>query len=188
MAWFRFWNNSSAMPVHIAIEWGGILQHWKNDIPVGGYWEVNVPGLGWHAIEVRPSNGKNQYDPAKDNVFGIANIAIGSVAAVVAAAGIVLIPFTAGSSSFVTGAAIATAVGGGVVTATDIAFAIGDAVVNPVTLSNMYGPDGYNIHVRGGDLIGTYDENTGLFTVTGYQPLLVEWENNTSHSKGVETA
>lgn len=188
MAWFRFWNDSSAMPVHIAISWGGIIQHHRNDIPPGGYWEVNVPGLGWHGLDVRPSNGKNQFDPSKDNVSGIANIAIGAVATVVAAAGIILIPFTAGSSTFITGAAIATAVGGGVVTATDIAFAIGDAVVNPVSMSNLYGPDGYNIHVKGGDLIGKYDDNSKKFTVTSFQPLLIEWHNNTSHSSGVETA
>jgi hypothetical protein len=188
MAWFRFWNDSSAMPVHIAIEWGGILQHWKNDIPVGGYWEVDVPGIGWHAIQVRPSNGRNAFDPAKDNVFAIANIAVGSVAVVIAAAGIILIPFIAGASTFITGAAIATAIGGGVVTATDIAFAIGDAVVNPVNLSNMYGPDGYNIHIRGGDLIGSFDEATKKFTVNSFQPLLVEWHNNTSNANGVSVA
>ena len=53
---------------------------------------------------------------------------------------------------------------------------------------NMYGPDGYDIHVRGGDLIGSYDPTTGKFTVTGFHPLLVEWVNNTSHSNGVVTS
>ena len=65
MAYFRFWNDSSAMPVHIALEWGGILQYYKNDMNPGDYWEYDVPGLGWHALEVRPSNGKNQFDPSK---------------------------------------------------------------------------------------------------------------------------
>ena len=188
MAYFRFWNGSSAMPVHIALEWGGILQYYKNDMNPGDYWEYDVPGLGWHALEVRPSNGKNQFDPAKDNPFAIEKIVVGAVAVVVAGIGIALIPFTAGSSTFITAGAIAVAVGGGVVTVTDIGFTIGDAVVNPVSVSNLYGPDGYNIHVKGGDLIGSYDANTKKFTVTGFQPLLVEWKNNNTGSNGVQTA
>jgi hypothetical protein len=114
----------------------------------------------------------------------IGKIVIGFVSAVVAAAGIVLLAFSGGSSA----AGISLAVSGAVATATDIAFTIGDTIVNHVTLSNMYGPDGYDIHVRGDDLIGSYDPATGKFTVTGFHPLLVEWVNNTSHSNGVVTA
>jgi len=95
-----------------------------------------LPGL------FRASNGKNGFDPAKDNPFAIGKIVIGSVGAVVAAAGIVLLPFSGGSSAFITAAGISLVVSGAVVTATDIAFTIGDTLVNPVTLSNMYGPDG----------------------------------------------
>lgn len=188
MTWFRLRNNSP-LPVNAAISWGGIIQHYKNNIPGGGgYAEWNVPGLGWHDIKIVPANGDNQFDPSKDNLSAIGQWALGAVGVAIAAGGLVLIPFTAGASTGVTVAGIGIAAGGAVITASDIVIAGINAALYPVSVSGLYGPDGYNFEVGGGEIVGTYDKDGKVLTVTQFKPLMVKWTNNKTHATGTETA
>ncbi|NMO72894.1 hypothetical protein BCV02_01275 [Vibrio breoganii] len=184
MAKFRFWNNSPSLPVHIAITWGGIIQHYANDIPVGGYWEVDVPGGGWHDVQLRPGLRESRFDPKKDNVIAVAEIVIGSLAAVIAVAGVVLVPLT-GGGSVVVAAGVVTATMGTVVTLTDIGFVIADRVVNPVSIAGLYGPDGYDIEVGGGDLTSDEDAATSTPIVRNIKPFVMKWKNNKTNSTGI---
>ena len=187
MTWFRV-RNKSKLPIHVAISWGGIIQHHKNDIQPGGYCEWDVPGLGWHDMTGVVSNGSNQFDPSKDNLSAIGKWIIGGAGVLLAAGGIALLPFTGGSSTAMVVTGISVAVSGAIVTTADIVVAGIHAALHPVSVSNLYGPDGYNVDFTGAEVIGTYDKDTKTFTVTDVTPLKLNWKNNNTGNSGTETA
>jgi hypothetical protein len=174
MTWFRI-KNKTNLPVHVVISQADIIYFHVNDLAPGGYWEADV-GLGGYDLTVVPSNGSNQIDPAKHNMSAVTGWVVGAAAVVVGAIGVVAIPFTAGTSVAWTIAAAGAAVAGAGATIADVTVAIADAVLNPVTISNLYGPDGYNFEIVGGEVIGDKVGNT--FTVTKINPFRVHWHNN----------
>jgi len=154
MAWFRLRNNS-AVPVNAALSWADFNEFYSNDIPPlytdkdgvthSGYAEWDVGGAAWHSLTVTVSNGSNQF--GSNNAEAISEWVIGSVGVITTVVGTALIPFTGGLSAAATAAgaaALAAAIGGAVVTIADITFAGVEFALKPVSIPNLYAPDGYN--------------------------------------------
>lgn len=188
MAWFRVWNKSPSMPVHVVVSTAGIIQHYKNDVPPGGYTEWNVDDAVWHDFTAIPSNGSNQVHPEKDNLASIAKFVIGGVSLAGLAVGGVLLFIPTGGGSVIVALGIGTAIVGGLTFAGDVAVSITDAVLHPASVSNLYAPHGYNIEIRGGEVTGKLAPDKKRLTITGYQPVSVWWHNNTTGTRGHETA
>jgi hypothetical protein len=188
MAWFRVWNKSPSLPVHVVVSWAGIIQHYHNDVPPGGYVEWNVPGVGWHDFTAIPSNGSNQVHPSTDNMASIAKFIIGGASLVAVAVGGIVAAIPSGGSSVVVAIGIGAAIASGMIFAGDVVVSIVDASLHPASASNLYGPDGYNIEVRGGKLIGQVSPDGSTLHVTGYEPLQVHWHNNNTGKEGNEFA
>jgi hypothetical protein len=186
MAWFRVWNKSPSVPVHVVVSWAGIIQHYHNDLRPGEYCEWHVPGLGWHDFTAIPSNGANQVDPAHDNIPSIAKFVIGGLSLGAVAVGGVIAFLPSGGSSVVFALGAGAAIVSGLTFTGDAVVSGIDAALHPASVSNLYGPDGYNIEVRGGEVTG-HTEN-GKLLLTSYKPLVIHWHNNQSGTHGDEFA
>jgi hypothetical protein len=173
MAWFRV-KNKTELPVHVSISQAGIIYFHKNDLAPGGYWESNV-GLGGYDLNVIPSNGSNKIDPSRDNVAAIGKWALGAGAVVVGVAGLALVPFSGGGSLALVGAAAAGA--GAITTVSDITVSFVDAKLHPKTVEGLYGPDGYNFEIVGGQVLG-HMEGENNYVVDSVLPFTVHHHNN----------
>jgi hypothetical protein len=178
MSWFRVTNNAG-VPVHLAISTAGVIQYHQNDVPGGGgYAEFDVQDAIWHDLNVVPSNGHNQIDAQNNNGWKIAEIVIGSVGILAAAAAA---PLTGGSSL-----AIAVTIGGALVAVGTTVASVANFAMNPATIDNLYAPDGYNFTVSGGEFEGQQGPNG--WVITGFKPISVYWHNNETNNDGTVTA
>ncbi len=187
MAYFRVWNKSPSVPVHVVVSWAGIIQHYQNDLAPSGYTEWDVPGGGWHDFTAIPSNGSNQVNPSHDNLSSIAKFVIGGVSLAAVAVGGVVAFIPSGGSSAVVAFGIGAAIVSGLTFAGDAVVSIIGAQLHPASVANLYGPDGYNIEVRGGEITGNVSADKKLL-LTGFTPLVVHWHNNNTNKEGNEFA
>lgn len=202
-------TNETHLPIHVAISWGGIIQDHVNDLQPGKTFNFAVPGGGWHDMTGIVSNGSNQINPKKSNVAAFANWILGGVTLATTVVSLALIPFTFGATtplataslltlttsaaaatavSAATAASITTAVVSAVAFTADMVITGINAALHPVSISNLYGHDGYKITFTGAEVVGTLNNGMDTFTVTSFTPLSLSWENSKTHKKGVKTA
>lgn len=191
MAWFRITNNSR-LPVHVQISWAGISEHYKNDLspllPTGerGYAEWDMGGAAAHDLTIVPASGTNQF--TGDNGTAAARWVVFGVGILTAIAGVVLLPFSLGGSAALVAAGITATVAGTAVTIADVVLTGLELSMEPVTIRNLYAPDGYNIDIGGGAISYQEDDtDPAKIIVTGISPLTVHWVNNTTKNSGTET-
>lgn len=195
-------TNNTNFPIHIAMSWKGIIQYFENDLLPGEEHNFDKFGTGWSdftAVIASPDN-KFSYDGVAANVAGLVGIGI---SAIVATAGLILIPVTGGVSTTLTAGALATittisavtAIAGSVITLGGIVLEGIDGVMQPASFKALFVSDRYKLSVEGGDLIGSpktdengevlLDENgNATLIVTEIKPLVVKWTNLTSGKSG----
>jgi hypothetical protein len=160
-------KNQSSWPIHCLLTTAEVQRDCRNDVPKGGgYEEFEVSGWPGIDLTVLPATTANRFNRAR-NAYNISMAEILSIPfnplVVLALAPTLNIPPQMGQSLKIAGKPI---------------------VLKPVRITGMYGPDGYNTQISGGDVDGDYDENTNTFTVKNVKPLRLHWENRTSHTKG----
>ncbi|HET6942974.1 MAG TPA: hypothetical protein VFH89_12500 [Sphingomicrobium sp.] len=175
--------NNSAWPLHGALSWAGIQQQCFNNLSKNGNTHDFVVGAGWHDLTIVPGTKLNKYDENKNNsaasignfmfkVLSLANPApLGLMIAIQPSITgdmlqLELDPNGKGSGDI------------------EIRLANSDIQLKPVTVTGLYASDGYNVTVSGGEVLGTYDKAANVYTITKVNPLALNWENRTSHTKG----
>ncbi|TPJ77216.1 hypothetical protein [Mesorhizobium sp. B2-6-2] len=170
--------NDSGVPVHVALSTAGVVQYCKNDVAPKTDFTWTLNDAIWHDLTVIPSNGQNKINVRDNNAWKIAEIVVGS-AGVLAAAGAA--PFTGGASLAIAAAAI-----GGVVAVGTTVVSLTNFFLHPAAISNLYAPDGYDVDIQGGNLVGHM--NGGEFIATGFNPIVLQWRNHSTKSHGTVTA
>ncbi|MCF6336472.1 MAG: hypothetical protein L3J84_00765 [Gammaproteobacteria bacterium] len=197
-------TNNTAYTIHVAMSWKGIIQYYKNDLAPGRSYNFDKFGIGgsdFTAVVSAP-NSENKFNHDADalNILGLVGIGAG---AVVAVAGLILIPVTAGVSSgaslaavgMITALSAGTAVAGAAVALGGIILEGIDGVIQPATYKGLAVSDKYELSVGGGDLIGLPksdengnilldDDNKATLIVSEIKPLTVAWKNLTWNSSG----
>ncbi len=195
-------TNNTKYPIHIAMSWKGIVQYHKNNLLPGEEYNFSKFLTGWSDFTAVIASPENEFSD-KGNAANIAGLVGIGLSAVVATAGLILIPVTGGVSSSLTAAALATittisattAVLGGVITLGGIVLEGIDGVMQPASYKALFVSDKYKLSVEGGDLIGLpktdengeilLDENgNATLIVSEIKPLIVKWKNLTSGKSG----
>jgi len=185
-------TNNTKLPIHIATQWSNIVQEYCNHVEPGNTVELPAAGFGWQDFFAVTGSPDNEISHGKDwvAVLGLGATILGTLGTI---AGIAAIPLTGGASAVVAAgsAAIAMTAGGtaaGVVsTIAGLAVSVGEFVVNPATVSGLWGPDGYTMNVTGGDIEVAKLED-GSIKITRVLPLSVTWQNKKSGTVGVATS
>jgi len=181
--------------MHVGTEWGHIVQEFHNFLLPGE--SVDVPAasfFGWQDVVVKHGLQENKISHKDDwkSVMGIAVFSVGGVAEVVGAGlaiivtgGVAAPAVLAAVSAQTLAVSAAAATTAGIVTlAAETAVTIADFTVRPAVLNGMWGPDGYEIDITGGDVTGFYDETSKKFVTTEVRPISLSWKNTTSGTSG----
>jgi len=177
-------HNKTEMPIHAATSWDGIVQEFKNGIQPGTSFELpSASFFGWQDLTVVTGFNENEFSHRQDwkHALGLGILIAGSVvtvAGVVVAVGTFgatapLVPAISAGTLAIAGAVVAGSAGA--VTVTDgIVRLVDYCIFPPTVIHGLWGPDGGDIVVSGGDITGILDTKTNNFTVTGSSPLKVE--------------
>jgi hypothetical protein len=195
MAWWRFWNLSE-VPICISIGSAGVTQYCTNNLAVGGYWECDVTGWPLRDLDVVKAGqgrlGEFNFkvgDSSVDDLDAPNQLDLwGRVVASVP---------TQGASSFapwITASAEtlahlrdwAHARQKQVVTMADCHYDPNvdgfGAWAGPLWVSNIWGPDGYNIYIRGATV------TSGVACVPGEDPKLIGFRNTQLYADATNNA
>jgi hypothetical protein len=174
-------TNKTTWPLHGVLSWNGVQQQFFNDLKKGSSHEFEVGG-GWHDLTVLIGTAENRFDANKSNQVDIRRLLLQALTIVTGSvlASVVLIPkqLNKGIWTLSTGPA---GPGTG-----DFKLKGLDIRLNPVTVTGLYAPDGYDVSITGGEVEGVYDESSSVFTINKVVPLSLNWENRVSHTKGTE--
>ena len=179
--------NKSAWPIHGALSWLTIQQQCFNDLSKRGASHDFPVGLGWHDLTIVPGASTNKFDPAKNNS---AVAILGVVFRLMSIAN----PGPLGLSVMVQPSTVTDQWTLGVEPAgkgsgeKPVSIQGKPLELHPVKVERLYAPHGYTVTVTGGDIHGTYDKASNVYTVTSVDPLRLHWENRTTGSKGDEVA
>ena len=180
-------KNNTHLPIHIAMTWKGIVQYYRNDLPPGEMHNFDQFGTGWSDFTAVIGTDENKFNHDSDAaaILGLAAV-VGGIA--MGIAGLVLIPFTAGTSATATVIGISVAISAGTVSLAGAVIEGVEGVLMPASVKALFVSDRYSLKVNGGNVIGTHDSETNTFTVSKIEPLVINWENKTAGTKGEETA
>lgn len=194
-------TNSTNLPIHIATEWDGIVQEFKNYLEPGQSYELPAASFfGWQdfvaVIGIKDTEINHKDDWLRALSFGalIAGVltTVSGIALTVVTFGAAAPVVVAGiemSAAAITTAGVAGAIAGGVATtAGATATIVSDLRLKPAMVQGLWGPDGYNINIQGGNITGGYDKNTNKFHATEISPIIIEWKNKVSGTHGTVNA
>ncbi|TCK07611.1 hypothetical protein [Marinobacterium mangrovicola] len=182
-------TNNTNLPIHICMTWKGIVQYYKNDLQPGESYNFDKFGMGWsdfHAVVGTESN-KFNHDQDFANILSFGAAITGVVIGV---AGLVLVPFSGGSSTALVAAGTALAISSTSVSAASVAIDGINGALLPASLKAIFVSDHYDISIYGGDILGDHEKSDGeeKFVVSRIDPLRIEWKNLANGNTGIEVA
>jgi len=186
-------SNDTNVPINVRISNAGITYFYVNKLEAGKVFTVKFHvakpdgqlGAIWYDIDAMYSTPENQIDPKKENAIQgsmIGATALGLLAAVVGI-GLMLLPGGQIVGAAATASA-ATGIVGTVATVGGLGVTIAHAVLHPAQLTEMYGPQHYNISVDGGMEIIMAPNDPTQFEVKDVRPIEMHWENTDRKTKG----
>lgn len=180
-------TNNTKLPIHIAMTWKGIVQYFHNDLKPGETHNFDKFFTGWSDFHAVVATEENRFSHDNDAaaILGLGAVVAGVVASV---AGIALLPFSGGTSSAMVIAGIAVAGTAGAISVAGAVIEGIEGILMPASVKALFVSDKYTISVKGGNIIGVFEEDNKTFTVTKVEPLSVHWRNEISGNSGVETA
>ena len=179
--------NRAHLPIHGVLSWAGNQMQSFNDLPVGGEFKFSV-GLGATDIFIVIGSEGSKFDPRNDGQINVGRLLLQGLAlatvGLVGFSGLTMLAEQVESGLWRMDVKPGGAGEGGEIT---IQAAPGLKVF-PVSETELYCPDGYDVTVTGGEITGKYDKVAKIFTVTEVKPLRLHWHNNTSGTTGDRVA
>ncbi|WP_306012420.1 MULTISPECIES: hypothetical protein [unclassified Allomuricauda] len=177
-------TNNTKLPIHAGTQWNHIVQEFKNNILPGATIDLPSADFGWQDLMVVTGFKDNEISHAQDwsKALGFGVFIAGALGTIASTA---LTVVTAGGATPLLVASVAATAASVTALETEVLLTINDFIVHPATVPALWGPDGYNITVSGGDVSGEVNPATGEFTVKEVSPLQVQWTNKTSGTTGI---
>ena len=172
-------TNNTNLPIHIAMTWAGIVQYYKNDLQPGASFDFSEFGTGWSDFTAVVGTPENEFSHKMDATKIMSFVTAGA-GILTSIAGIALIPFSGGASAGLVFAGLTVTAASTTVAATNVAIRGVEGEMSPATIKGLFVSDHYTMSVQGGNIIGSLDEDGQTFHVQKFEPLYVEYKNETS--------